>query len=101
MILLPKFNDPIITGLATKYGLIKVTKSKKVFLDIVESILSQQLSVKASNTIIIRVKKVLDKLSPEKILSTEDLVLRACGISWAKIKYIKDLSTRTLDERFN
>lgn len=72
-------------------------KFEKIFVDIVESILSQQLSNKAVNTIITRVKNVLVKVSPDRILNTEDQTLRNCGISWAKIKYIKDLSNKVQD----
>lgn len=94
---MPKFKDPIMAGLAAKYGQIKIVPSKDIFGDIVESILSQQLSGKAANTIITRVKNMITKFTPEEIVATEDQKIRDCGVSWAKIKYIKDLSTKVLD----
>lgn len=73
-------------------------KSEKIFVDIVESILSQQLSNKAANTIITRVKKLHNKIiTPDWLLTIDDWQLRNCGVSWAKIKYIKDLSTKVQD----
>lgn len=73
-------------------------KSEKIFVDIVESILSQQLSGKAANTIITRVKKLsVDKITPDWLLNIDDWTLRSCGVSWAKIKYIKDLSSKVTD----
>jgi len=59
--------------------------------------LSQQLSGKVANTIITRVKNVLVKINSDRILNTEDQTIRDCGVSWAKIKYIKDLSSKVAD----
>ena len=69
------------------------------FLDLVESIVGQQLSVKASDTIwgrFIKLSKSAE-LSAEEILQIPDEKIRAAGISWSKIKYIKDLATRTIE----
>lgn len=47
-----KFNDPILTKLVQKYPAPKFTdKTEKLYEDLIESIISQQLSVKASDTI--------------------------------------------------
>ncbi len=46
-----------------------------------------------------RVEEKAVKITPKNILSIKDGDLRACGLSWAKIKYVKDLSERTLDGR--
>lgn len=66
-----------------------------LFEDIVESIVSQQLSIKASDTIFKRFKALFAKPSfpaPEEILSMSDQNLRNVGLSWAKVKYVKNLS---------
>lgn len=73
-------------------------KPERIFVDLVESILSQQLSGKAANTIITRVKKLSKvNITPDWLLSIDDWTLRDCGVSWQKIKYLKDLSAKTLD----
>lgn len=96
---MPKFEDSIINGLAKKYGEIVRKSRPNVFEDIVDSIISQQLSVKAAATILDRVKSLFAdrKITPNLLLNLDDLSLRNCGMSWAKAKYAKDLATKTLD----
>jgi DNA-3-methyladenine glycosylase II len=35
--------------------------------------------------------------SPEQITAMDDLKLRGCGLSNAKVKYVKDLSIKVMD----
>lgn len=64
------------------------------FESIVESIVSQQLSVKAANTIFNRFLMLYGGKFPkaEEIIATDDEKMRACGISRPKITYIKGLA---------
>lgn len=89
--------DKYIGPLIKKYGpcRIKPRKPKDYFEDLVESIISQQLSGKAAETIFSRFKMGLGSdLSPTSIIGLPDSKLRSFGISFAKIKYIKDLSKK-------
>ncbi len=43
-----------------------------------------------------RVKKLLVKITSKKILSKTDQELRNCGLSWAKVGYIKDLANQVM-----
>jgi DNA-3-methyladenine glycosylase II len=95
-----KFNDPIINKLANKFGdLKKNTRSRYLFEDLVDSITSQQLSIKAAATIFGRIRALFHKktLVPELILSLKPDQLRACGLSWAKVAYVQDLAQKCLD----
>ena len=71
-------------------------KPLNLFETLCESIVSQQLSVKAGDTIFGRVLDLLPgrKLTPENILKLKDEQLRAAGLSNAKVKYFKDLATK-------
>ncbi|HEX6976906.1 MAG TPA: DNA-3-methyladenine glycosylase [Patescibacteria group bacterium] len=91
--------DKYLRSLVTKWGAcsIKAGIKKNYFIDLVSSICSQQLSGKAASTIFGRVEKLLGQITPENILKREDQELRDCGLSWAKIKYIKDLATKVKD----
>jgi DNA-3-methyladenine glycosylase II len=62
-----------------------------LFTDVVESIVSQQLSVKVADVITARLYNLLpDKsIAPAAILSLDVEAMRACGLSYAKIKYMK------------
>jgi DNA-3-methyladenine glycosylase II len=67
---------------------------EQYFWDLCESILGQQLSEKVAPQIITRVRTTLNhELSPEKVLSTTDNDLRAAGVSYAKISYLKNVAT--------
>lgn len=92
--------DKHIGPLIKKYGHCKIRKSKKTdyFNDIASSIIEQQLSGKAATAIYERIKRVVGvgagRLTPDSILSITDEKLRSAGISWAKVKYVKDLSKK-------
>ena len=93
--------DKYIGPLIEKYGPIKLVRRVKslYFVSLVRSITNQQLSTKAAATIFKRVEEKVVIITPKNLLSIKDEDLRACGLSWAKIKYVKDLSERTLDGR--
>lgn len=63
----------------------------------VESILSQQLAGAAARAITNRVKTYFNnKPTAQLVVDAPAEELRALGVSWAKIKYIKDLSEKKL-----
>lgn len=74
----------------------KKPATDKYFEILVESIVSQQLSVKAGDTIFGRLKKLFvgEKILPKKVLKIADDKLRLVGLSNAKVKYIKDLASK-------
>ena len=63
---------------------------------LVRAIVYQQLSGKAAATIHGRVEGLYGHRSPtpQEILATDDERLRAAGLSWQKISYIKDLAAK-------
>lgn len=69
------------------------------FIALVESIVSQQLSAKAADTIWARFIKLSDDpdLTARSILGVEDRKIRDAGISWSKISYIKNLAQRVVE----
>lgn len=90
--------DPILRKAIAKIQLPKRKKRKPGhFRSLVESIVSQQLSVKASDTIF---QRFLDLFpgkyfpKPEQILKMSDVKLRKVGLSNSKVKYIKDLAKK-------
>lgn len=81
---------------------LKFSKRKRSrFETLVESIISQQLSVKASDTIFKRFVALfpLGRFpTAEQILEIEDARLRQAGLSFQKISYLKDLSAKVLSK---
>lgn len=93
--------DQYIAPLIKKWGSCTIKKSPKTnyFIDLLEAITNQQLSGKAASTIFGRVKNLCKGgISPEAILKLSEAKLRSAGLSYAKIKYIKDLSNKTKSE---
>ena len=88
--------DRYLGLLIKRYGPCKIEPSKKkdYFLDLVDAIVSQQLSGKAAATIFGRVKEGLGKVIPSKILSTPDAKFRGWGLSRQKTSYLKDLAKK-------
>ncbi len=73
----------------------KVNSSPQfLFSEIVETILGQQLSGKAANTIIGRFKDLFGGVhpTPEELLKMPDQKIRDCGTSWSKVSYIKNVA---------
>jgi len=91
--------DPVLAEIIPQFDLPAYIPGDSYFVDLVESIISQQLSIKAADTIWKRVQDLFPdkRVTPEGILSLPDDRLRGAGLSYAKIKYIKDLATKTLE----
>ena len=67
--------------------------SRDPFDTLVQSIISQQLSVKAAETIENRVRDLAGKrFRPTKLLSFPHQELRACGLSNRKVEYIQGIA---------
>lgn len=89
--------DKYIAPLVGKWGHCRIEKSQKLkyFVDLLEAITNQQLSGKAASTIFGRVKDLCKGgISPEAILKLSEARLRTAGLSFAKIRYVKDLAGR-------
>jgi DNA-3-methyladenine glycosylase II len=84
--------DKVMVSLIAQFGeLPPIVPVEDLFQDIIRSIVGQQLSVKAADTIYGRVINLVGTSEPSSYLKFSDEELRACGLSFAKIKYIKSL----------
>lgn len=95
--------DPVIQKLIKKHGELEWSSEPDLYQDIIESIIGQQLSVKAAATITHRFKSLYGAKfpSPQQILDTPDLDIRGRGISFSKIKYIKGIAKAITDGDLN
>lgn len=59
-----------------------------LFESLISSIVAQQISGKAYETVYKRLKQLTD-ITPEKILSTPDEAIQSCGLSFKKVSYMK------------
>ena len=91
-------NDPVMRRLIKAYGPCTMgAKRRDPFHVLCGSIISQQLSTKAANTIQGRVEAkagAKSKLTPAHLLRLQPEELRACGLSNAKSSWLKELARR-------
>lgn len=83
-----------------RYGSCQIRPHTRYFHTLVGSIISQQLSTKAADTIHKRFLALYSPTrwpKPAQILATSDESMRECGISFQKIGYIKDIAAKTED----
>lgn len=71
--------------------------------ELVGSIVGQQLSAVAAGTIW---RRVLDLFggqmpTPQQLIKIDDQKLRNVGLSWAKVRYVKDLAEHIIDGRLD
>ncbi len=57
-----------------------------------QSIVSQQLAVKAANAIFKRLESLLAEITAERLLAAEFDALRGCGLSGRKIEYLRGIA---------
>lgn len=95
--------DLIIYETALKIELPEITKSNDYFSELVDTIVSQQLSGKAATTIFGRLKDLMPQkqITPQNIVKTNDEEIRSAGISYSKIKYIKGIAQEVISGNLN
>lgn len=93
--------DPIMADLISNYGPPTFKPHRNYYEELISSIVSQQLSVKAARTIWSRVLDIYSGQTPtpEQILTTPRQTLRSAGISNAKVSYITDLALHISEGR--
>ena len=92
-------NDPILAPIIIKAGLPTIKPHDNYYATLIGSIISQQLSVKAADTIEKRFLALFDSdlPSPDEILAKSIEELRTAGLSNAKAKYIRDLAQHIIE----
>lgn len=94
-------NDSVLEIIIKKIGDCKLKPHKRYFENLVDGIISQQLSLKAAESIFNKFKRLFDGderfPSPEAIVSVSDDRLRSSGLSNAKVNYVKDLAAKVID----
>jgi len=97
-----KRHDPILAPLIELYGVAGFLPHTNYYQALVDSIIGQQLSVKAARSIRARFYALFqetDTPSPEEILTKTVEELRAVGFSNAKARYVRDLAEHVIDGR--
>jgi len=97
--------DKVMSSLIKKYKSPSekvLTSRKDVFFSLCKSIIGQQISVAAANSVFLKFKKKCkNKINAKTINKLSTSQLKSCGLSRQKVKGIKSLAKQTLDKTFN
>jgi DNA-3-methyladenine glycosylase II len=96
-----KIHDPDLAKVIAASPLCDIRPHKNYYQELVDSIISQQLNVKAAAAIEQRFRDMFGGTfpSPEQILTKDVEELRAIGFSYAKGRYVQDLAQHILDDK--
>ena len=96
-----KSKDKIFAQAIDKIGKIDREIESDLFFSVVSSIVGQQISGKAQQTIIKRILDFYGTITAEKIAVSELSELQSFGISYKKAEYIKDFAIKIVDGSFD
>lgn len=87
-----KSRDKKLGAAIGEIGVIKREITPDPFAALVLSVISQQISKKAASTIKTRLFSLLGDLTPDKILETDLVDIKSCGMSERKAGYIRGIA---------
>ena len=97
--------DKVMFNLIKKYkspSETVLTSRKDVFFSLCKSIIGQQISVAAANSVFLKFKKKCkNKITAKVVSKLTTTQLKSCGLSRQKVKGIKSLAQQVLKRKFN
>jgi|TARA_B110000438_G_scaffold298011_1_gene345382 DNA-3-methyladenine glycosylase II len=94
--------DPVLRKIIKKYRSGFLTTKGKPFLSICRTIVGQQISVKAADSIWIKFEaKCKKKINPLTILKLSNKTLKSAGLSRQKVSYLKNIAKNFKNKSFN
>jgi len=93
--------DKVMKKLINNYKDGNLITRNDVFFSLCKSIIGQQISVAAANSVFLKFKKKCkNKINARTVNKLSFNSLKSCGLSKQKVKGIKDLAKTTLDKSF-
>jgi len=97
--------DKVMKVLIKKYSVPSetiLTTRKDIFYSLCKSIIGQQISVTAANSVFLRFKKKCkNKINAKIVNDLKFIQLKSCGLSKQKVKGIKSLAKQITNKTFN
>jgi len=94
--------DKVMKVLIKRFRDKTLTTRKDVFFSLCKSIIGQQISVAAANSVFVKFNKACrGRINPKMIKKISTQKLKKCGLSRQKVRGIKELSLRFLSKSFN
>ena len=93
--------DKVMKKLISDYKDGSLVTRNDVFFSLCKSIIGQQISVAAADSVFLKFKKKCkNKINARTVSKLSFSSLKSCGLSKQKVKGIKDLAKRTLNKSF-
>ena len=93
--------DKVMKKLINNYKDGSLVTRNDVFFSLCKSIIGQQISVAAANSVFLKFKKKCkNKINAKKVNKLTFSSLKSCGLSRQKVKGIQDLAKKTLNKSF-
>jgi DNA-3-methyladenine glycosylase II len=93
--------DKVMKKLIQNYKDGSLITRNDVFFSLCKSIIGQQISIAAANSVFLRFKKKCkNKITPKVVKKLSFANLKSCGLSRHKVIGIKDLAKRIIDKSF-
>ena len=94
--------DPILKKVIKKFNKGFLTTRKDPFFSLCRTIVGQQISTKAADSIWLKFeKKCKKKIIPKNVLKLSSSTLRSAGLSRQKISYLKNIAKSFKNKSFN
>lgn len=84
--------DEILGLYIKETGMLKRPLERDLFKSLVQSIIAQQISIKAANTVYNKLEQVLGKITPDVILERSIDEIQKVGTTFRKATYIMDIA---------
>ena len=84
--------EPRLQDVIDRLGMIEREMEPDLYLGVIKSIVSQQISTGAYQTIWNKIAELAKEVRPDTIAALSRESLQACGLSWRKVDYILEFS---------
>ena len=84
--------DAVLRTLIERHGSARLTSRGEPFTTLARSIIGQQISVKAAQSVWERFEALAPALTPAALLALDDAALRGAGLSARKVEYLRSLA---------
>ena len=90
-------SDPTMAGIIARHPRVRLVSRGDCFATLVRSIVGQQISVKAADSVWRRLTQRCPEVTPQALLRRRATTLCACGLSARKAEYLRDLARHFAD----
>ena len=91
-----KRKDKKLSAAIDRIGLIKREVTPEPFIALVSSVVAQQISKKAAETVWRRLCELLHEITPGNIIKADEEYIQKCGMTMKKVGYIKGIANAAI-----